>query len=201
MTTKGIYHSNSRRQFAHLLIDSDIESSSIGQWFLIVGGDKTCEVDKQNFDTANEAKMYLDGKGFYPLNRNIILCPTKNWEDCARDEFFWERMSAVYGPDTCSVVNYDSDEGYSVAGLHQLGIWRVDFSWIWYGSESDPGLETWLQEQIYEEIATLAFKAEKYAYDDVYQDRHINVSRMMYRTEKSGNKLLFQYENGMVIEF
>jgi hypothetical protein len=202
--TLGFYHNPKSCQFAHLVSVGNIKSEDINKVKLIIGGDFCPTPDKKmswlTFDTVKDVRHYLKLNGFQSVNPIIILCSERDTDELLSDDFFWERVSRVYGAEATSIVYY-SDSGYNTAGLGKLGYWRAPQTWVWYGNKVDPALDTWLHEQIVEEVATLAFNAEKFAYDDVYQDRVVRTSRLMYGINDDGNRQLFQYEEGNLIEF
>jgi len=202
--TVGFYHNPRECQFAHLVCVSDIKSEEVDTLKLIIGGDFCPSPDeKMEWETFHEMKdvrRYLKSHGFESVRPIIILCSDRDSEILLTDDFFWERVCRIYGAEVTSIVYY-TDSGYSTAGLNQLGYWSAPHTWIWYGDSVDPALETWLHSQIFEEIATLAFKAEKFAYDDVSQDRLIRMSRLSYGICDDGERRLFQYEEGELSEF
>lgn len=203
----GLYHSQSRLEFACLTHYAPMTEAPC--WKLIHGGTLVPEVEVKmrhiTFDSIQDANEWLVDRDFHILNKNIVLCPNEKYEECTNDTFFWDTISRVYGPDTASIVVYDmKKKPYRISALEKLGYWKQDVHWIWYGRDTDPAIEAWLLAQIIDEVAELSMYVAIHDYQEVHENRHVQVSRMAYETytdeEHGERELLFQFKDGEVIE-
>jgi hypothetical protein len=204
----GLYHSMKNMAFACLVHLAPMTEAPT--WRLIHGGTKVPGVEANmlwmTFSSIQDVRAWLSENDFYPLNRNIILCPSEKYSECMSDVTFWDAISRVYGPDSASIVVYDTKKNpYRISALEKLGYHRQDVHWIWYGRDTDPAIEAWLNQQIVEEVAELGMYVAMNDFQEVYENRQIEVSRMAYEVEIDEDtgeeyKLLFQYKDGEVIE-
>jgi len=204
----GLYHSQKNLEFACLTHYAPLTEKPC--WKLIHGGTQVpgveCKMRHMDFRTMGHVNDWLLDRDFYLLNKNIVLCPTLEYLELTNDVEFWDTISRVYGPDTASVVVYDtSAKPYRISALEKLGYWKQDVHWIWYGRNTDPAIEAWLNAQIIEEVAELSMYVAMNDFQEVYENRHVNVSRMAYENhldedEGEWHKLLFQFKDGEVIE-
>ncbi len=204
----GLYFSMSRMEFACLSHYAPMTEAPC--WKLVHGGTKVpaveCKMDAINFKSISEVRSWLSTNDFYALNRNIILCPSEKYSECMRDVTFWDAISRVYGPDSASIVVYETKKNpYRISALEELGFERQDVHWIWYGRDTDPALEAWLNHQVVKECAELGMYVALNDFQEIADNRQVEISRMAYEievNEETGReyKLLFQFKDGEVIE-
>ena len=173
---QDLYHNRETHELAVLGIMTHKDLSD--SWFINIckmydEKDITTGIERIEFDfndTVVSVKNVLRERGFYPMNRNIILVPKRVAGNFEQDHMFWEYVCRVYGMEAFSILEYNTEKVYQSMDISDMKIPFWEHHWIWYLNYVEPSLNHHLTKAHFEEIVETD--------DEDMSDRNIRVGRI-----------------------